>query len=113
MLRRCRPGHCINRFGRARRGSQQIGSVPGVKLGAVLKGPIVMVADEVAYLDFSQAHFGDVISVNDDVLQRAGFSQATDPQNAQGEDKAKQTHDPARRLRLAKGKEELRFIAVR
>lgn len=74
-----------------------------------------MVTNEVSHLYFSQAHFGDVVSVNNDIVQRTGVSQATDPAKSKGKDEAKQTHDSFGRLELAweKRKRVAEFTVVR
>lgn len=61
-------------------------AVPGVKLFAIFKGPIVVVANEIPHLDFPQADFGDVIPVYHHIFQGAGVTQPSGPQDAEEEE---------------------------
>lgn len=84
-------------------------AIPGVKLFAIFKGPIVVVANEIPHLDFPQADFGDIVSVYHHVFQGAGVSQPWGPQDAQQEDEAAGGHGAGTLLpaeRLGGGKAE-------
>lgn len=72
-------------------------AVPGVKLFAIFKGPIVVVADEVPHLGLPQADLGDVVALYHHVLQRAGVAQPQCPQEAQQERGAARGHGSERR----------------
>lgn len=67
-------------------------AIPGVKLFAIFKGPIVVVANEIPHLDFPQADFGDIVSVYHHVFQGTGVAQPQGPQDAEEEDEAAGGH---------------------
>lgn len=67
-------------------GGREPRPIPGVKLFAIFKGPIVVVANEIPHLDFPQADFGDIVSVYHHVFQGAGVGQPRGPQDAEQEE---------------------------
>lgn len=83
-------------MGRPHAAGKEPRAIPGVKLFAIFKGPIVVVANEIPHLDFPQADFGDIVSVYHHVFQGAGVPQPQDPQEAQQEDEAAQGHGAGR-----------------